>query len=968
MPGPRDRGTASHDGLMSPATECPADLTPHARRRGAAIVIAVSLLLGISGGCNRLRLPAVDPTGQCLFSPLPTTTSLALPGSAGEGCSSLDCLRGVGAGVKNQASRLHEHIKQSCPLTGHDFALPEPAFPEPAPPPPCATTPAVPAKGTCGPGEPCVPSAACDGSCKTGPPAVLFGRQCDLKKLLHLPDRGKRGCILLSPQRIVAPVGGEVVLLSGICGTDGYLQTGEPLEWMLTPDSVGTFLQVGDDDPGLLHKLVGSKQPEKRDGSYAEGVTSNKRMLITRGNRDRRDDVPLEKGQTWISLSSPSEGTSHVTVLAPESDCWDQRKATATIYWVDARWQFPDPQRVPAGTPVALTTRVTRSGGQVPAEGWRVRYENLNPELATFAGTGGSPVVEVEVNESGNATAELVPVPGTSGNATLDIQVIRPANETMPRMTLGRGQAFVTWSAPRLNLRAGGPDTATFDVPFEVVANVANPGDQAAETVVVEAAIPSQTRVVQADSFAEVFADVVRWDLGTIPPGQQIDLFLTLAARESIRVRYQARGDGDLFAEDEVRVNIFRPSLELTVSPREDRYQTGDTVPFDIEVRNIGDRPLNDVSLRAMGDEEMVHYEEGTRDVRNDRLEPLQPGEAWQPTVNYVPTASGRRCVEFETTAAGGQQASREACVTVINPPPATPAVSTQIQLPRGDAPIATGDVFIVEGRVINDGRIPLRNVEITMVYAPQMQPVGATEGVDQSRTGQYLLAWNIPELAPEQSVLLEAQFEAIAPAERAQVIFSARTAEGASDSADLLLDVARGAPAAQPPAEPPALPPAEPPPTIPEDRGATPAEPPPADGRGPGPVAPPLPARSGQLELSLLQVDVAPRVNDSIRYSLSVTNDRDVVDGAVSIRFSLPDGVSIVRVTPTTSPGLGEYNVFDDTIILEDIRTLRAGETVDYQLVLRSNQAQRFELEIAATSRLSPRGVSESVQTEVVP
>jgi hypothetical protein len=505
-------------------------------------------------------------------------------------------------------------------------------------------------------------------------------------------------------------------------------------------------------------------------------------------------------------------------------------------------------------------------------------------------------------------------------------------------------------------------------VPFEVVANVANPGDQAAENVVVEAAVPPQTRVVQADSFAEVFADVVRWDLGTLPAGQQIDLFLTLAAREPIRVRYQARGDGDLFAEDEVRVNIFRPSLELTVSPREDRYQTGDTVPFDIEVRNTGDRPLADVSLRAVGDEEMVQYEEGTREVRNDRLEPLQPGGAWQLSVNYVPTASGRRCVTFEATAAGGQQATREACVTVINPPPVTPAVSTQLQLPRGDTPIATGDVFIVEGRVINDGQIPLRNVEVTMVYAPEMRPVGATEGVDQSRTGQYLLAWNIPELAPEQSVLLEGQFEAIAPATRGQVIFSARTAEGASDSADLLLEIIRGTPAAQPPAEPPALPPSEPPPTIPEGGGAPPAEPPPADGRAPGPVAPPLPPRSGQLELSLLQVDVAPRVNDPIRYSLSVTNDRDVVDGAVSIRFSLPDGVSIVRVTPTTSPGLGEYNVFDDTIILEDIRTLRAGETVDYQLVLRSNQAQRFELEINATSRLSPQGVSETVVTEVVP
>ena len=87
------------------------------------------------------------------------------------------------------------------------------------------------------------------------------------------------------------------VLLSGICGTDGYLQTNQKLEWMLAPGSVGTFIQVGDDDPGLLHHLAGSRvRPEKRDPSYAIGLTSTKRMWISRVNIDTRDDVQLEKG------------------------------------------------------------------------------------------------------------------------------------------------------------------------------------------------------------------------------------------------------------------------------------------------------------------------------------------------------------------------------------------------------------------------------------------------------------------------------------------------------------------------------------------------------------------------------------------------------------------------------------------------------------------------------------------------
>ena len=36
-----------------------------------------------------------------------------------------------------------------------------------------------------------------------------------------------------------------------------------------------------------------------------------------------------------------TEGTSHVTVYTPAVGDWNLRRATATIYWVDAQWIFP---------------------------------------------------------------------------------------------------------------------------------------------------------------------------------------------------------------------------------------------------------------------------------------------------------------------------------------------------------------------------------------------------------------------------------------------------------------------------------------------------------------------------------------------------------------------------------------------------------------------------------------------------
>ncbi len=48
-------------------------------------------------------------------------------------------------------------------------------------------------------------------------------KETGCRLLLYQEDPGQCGEIQLSPMRIVAPVNGEVLLLAGICGKDGYL-------------------------------------------------------------------------------------------------------------------------------------------------------------------------------------------------------------------------------------------------------------------------------------------------------------------------------------------------------------------------------------------------------------------------------------------------------------------------------------------------------------------------------------------------------------------------------------------------------------------------------------------------------------------------------------------------------------------------------------------------------------------------
>lgn len=945
------------------------------------ILMMVGCLGGLmSTGCGQLRLPAIDPTGSRIFAPLPTTTTLALPGSDG---SCLNCLERIGD--CNCLSRLG-----SC-LTRPALTFPTPAF-EPAEDP---TTCPAPSDNTgrvgggiCGAGqhgdqEPCVASASCGGSCSSGPRAVLLGtqtdcgnQQCGLPSCLgcrKMPDRGKRGCILLTPQKIVAPVGGEVVLLSGICGTDGYLQVNEPLEWMIAPDSVGNIIAVGDDEIGLVGRLVGSKiRPEKRDPSYAIGVTSTKKALITRGNHDPADDIRLEKGQTWLTLSSPSEGVSHVTVLAPQSECWDQRKATATIYWVDATWTFPSSQIVPVNTPVELNTRVNRAAGGLPAAGWVVRYEIQDASLATFAGTDGANVVDVKVDQDGNAKASLIPNPGTGGTTAVNMTIVRPAglNDNLPKLELGSGQTFVTWSAPGLALRAAGPATASFETPFEVVANLSNPGDQAATNVRVDLQIPPGVEVIRADSFATVTPSNVIWEIGSLPAQSQLDLFVTLSAKNSATYDFAARGDG-LAANDGARVDVFRPSLALKVEPVDASVPAGEPARFNVDITNTGQRPITDVTWVATGDASMLH-EGGDVDATNTRQTPLNPGETWGVVMTFVPNTAGRRCINVVATAAGGQRADQQSCITAINPIPRAPRLSVTLEQ-RGSTFVgATEELYRMVVR--NQGDAAATRVRSTMAFDRQFQLISATEGYEISPDLIGGVGWTVQSLAPGEQQVLEVLLRPVEASPSARITGRATSDEGSSDQSTIAIAIdPLRSPSDRGPLGGPStpLPPSVAPPTIPG--GPAPLQGAPLGSSSPlgGGSAGPTPRGqnvSGRLRASLVPAGNPVRVGQPIRYSFTVENDTLQNDGEIDVQFELPDGVAVERVVPTTNPELASFEVKSGKVLLALIRNLRPGESVEYILQLVSNQPQTYDLNIEVASQNQPEPVIATATTTVIP
>jgi hypothetical protein len=195
---------------------------------------------------------------------------------------------------------------------------------------------------------------------------------------------------------------------------------------------------------------------------------------------------------------------------------------------------------------------------------------------------------------------------------------------------------------------------------------------------------------------------------------------------------------------------------------------------------------LTNAKVVVNGDEAMIH-ETGKARVEDIKGGGLQPGETWEKEVTYTPTASGRRCISVEATTDGGQRAVAESCVTAINPIPETPVLSARIDAVDR---MTTGQEVTATAQIFNEGLGDATNVRVEMVYDPQLQPNFATEGADNTRLGQNIIAWTVPVIKAGSSIPLAGKFQAIRTNPRAAVRVRAISEEGSSANADLTINI----------------------------------------------------------------------------------------------------------------------------------------------------------------------------------
>ncbi|MDR1053976.1 MAG: hypothetical protein LBL39_07345 [Planctomycetaceae bacterium] len=256
----------------------------------------------------------------------------------------------------------------------------------------------------------------------------------------------ERPSLLVSPVEQIAPVGSEVVLIASYLGRRDRLITNEKVEWNL--EGVGSFLKFdqGSHCDPLFGDLVKARKITER---FVVTKTSRFFQTLDRGTPETRDDLHILQGQTWVSINSLREGTTHVTAFAPSLSDWSRRTMFGLIHWVDAQWVMPVLPIASVGDSRVLTTNVLRRTNGQPRQGWIVRYEIVSGPAAGFGATMAQ-VQEVSTDISGQASVVLSQREPQSGTNTISVQIIRPsvgvgADAGDKRITVGYETLRQTW-------------------------------------------------------------------------------------------------------------------------------------------------------------------------------------------------------------------------------------------------------------------------------------------------------------------------------------------------------------------------------------------------------------------------------------------------------------------------------------------------------------------------------------------
>lgn len=543
----------------------------------------------------------------------------------------------------------------------------------------------------------------------------------------------------VKPVSDVNPVGTQHVLIATVKDADGNTLPARRVEWIIAEGSVGSFVEV--DESGWQRS-----RGHKEDNKFAITHTNYGAHVLTRGNDDPNDDIVLEKGQTWVVITSPIEGSTNVIAYVPAIYNWDKHKVIVTKNWYDVVWELPPPAVNRIGTDHQLVTKVMRCSDDMPIEGYDVVYKILSgPDAVLLPGGGQTATVKTDAAGLGKVTLkQKTPAEGTN---EIEVRIIRPADRACckPAAHIYTGTTQKTWVSPSIAIKKTAPATAIVGQQFRYSVTVQNPGKAAARNVVVTDELPDGIRYVSSSPEATVAGRKLSWGFRTLDPKQSLAMYVTVQATRTGKFTNCAdvKADDGLTARSCADTVVKQAKLVLEKTGPEEVILC-DTITYRLTVRNTGGVSATNVQITDM-------LADGIKTVDDRQSVTISVGTlpaGGSKTYKLLAKASrtGKFTNRAEATADTGLKASATAVTTVRVP---------VLKLAKtGQAERYINRPVTYQITVRNSGDAEARNTVLTDMVPPQMGFVSATNG------GTYAggkITWNLGTLDPNESVTVSA-------------------------------------------------------------------------------------------------------------------------------------------------------------------------------------------------------------------
>jgi uncharacterized repeat protein (TIGR01451 family) len=312
--------------------------------------------------------------------------------------------------------------------------------------------------------------------------------------------------------------------------------------------------------------------------------------------------------------------------------------------------------------------------------------------------------------------------------------------ENCARVQFEHGQCVCTRIAqPGLQLRKQGPRQAAVNETLAFQLTVTNTGAIELSGVVVTDSLPAGLEHASRQN-------ALRWDVGTLAPGQSRTLEYHVVAKRAGRLcnRSVAVADGGLRQEAESCVTVGEAKLTLAKTGPERGYVKS-AAAYQLTVRNAGILPLANVVLVDPVPSQMSFVSSrGGHLLGNEvrwSIGALEPEESRTVDVVLRAQSAGKICNRAAATADRGLRAEAEACTEFVGVP------ALLLEVVDTDDPVEVGAETSYIILVRNQGTVPATSIRIEAEVPAQMEVFRVTGPADHLMEGRKLLfkTFNLP-------------------------------------------------------------------------------------------------------------------------------------------------------------------------------------------------------------------------------